>query len=187
MESPPVAFQTSTASKNGIPKKVYNPNGRVKMHVNVVKYWNVDMSWSFSSINSSRPPLSYIKLVEVKAYIKGSGGLYRPYLVKQHTSAGNVRIGLSPELTFDTGCHFYSVEATYSDGTTAFESTDEECHSLLSTSFLVAYSVLFVMVLIAVIGHVVTAGVKKRPEPKMAKKTKRLSAEANPGSADLSE
>ncbi|RCN44857.1 hypothetical protein ANCCAN_09139 [Ancylostoma caninum] len=70
MESLPVAFHTSTASKNGIPKKVYIPSSGVKMYVNFMKYWNVEVSWSFSTINSSRPLFSLIKLVEVKAYIK---------------------------------------------------------------------------------------------------------------------
>ncbi|RCN43721.1 hypothetical protein ANCCAN_10285 [Ancylostoma caninum] len=122
-------FITPTESKAGIPGVVERLNSGIETYFEVHDGFNLDLIWWFSLVNGSTFPASYVKLVEVFEHKKIPGGAYKSNLRKQVRSNGSVRIGLSPSLTFDISCYFYSLNVTFVDSTYAFYSTDEKCYN----------------------------------------------------------
>ncbi|EYC35133.1 hypothetical protein Y032_1138g3672, partial [Ancylostoma ceylanicum] len=79
-----------------------------------------------------------------------SGGAYKRTLLKQDHSYGSVKLGLSPSLTFDSSCYFYSLNVTFVDNTYAFYSV-ENCYNLFTTSYLILYAFIVVIIIVLII------------------------------------
>ncbi|RCN43723.1 hypothetical protein ANCCAN_10287, partial [Ancylostoma caninum] len=116
-QSPWIVFKTPTNWKVGLPKEakphVSTPNSGVELKLSVQERFNVDLSWSLHFVNKTLS--KKLKSVGVSVHRKRPFGKYKSALLKQGQLEGKIRVGLSPSYTFDLGCYFYSLNATFVD------------------------------------------------------------------------
>uniref|UniRef100_A0A7I4Y2U3 Fibronectin type-III domain-containing protein n=1 Tax=Haemonchus contortus TaxID=6289 RepID=A0A7I4Y2U3_HAECO len=160
--SPWLFFTAPTLSKRTVPGVAHYVESGINVFFDAEDTLNLVLSWKFSFSNGSEFKNAYVKWIRISSYAKARNGVYvRPDVVSQDAMASNINLGLSPSLTFDIGCHFYSLNVTFIDGFSSFISSEETCYGYTSASFIILYMIGGILVLVAIV-CVITSGRTKK-------------------------